>query len=365
MDAEDLLLREFLGIRTQEETEAAARWIRSRQRPDGTWATFHGGPGDLSTTVEAYVALRLAGDPPDAPAHGRRGRVDPGRRRDRGPPGLHPDLAGAVRAVVVGRPAGPAAGADLPARLVPAQRLRLGLLGPADDRPADDRRRAPPGPAAAVRPGRAAHRPAGRAHAGRRRLDEGVRPAGPRAARLRAAPAEGSGDRPPDQRAAPAPAAAVRTAAMRRCAEWIIARQEQDGCWGGIQPPWVYSLIALHLLGYGARPPGDAARPRRAGPVHRLGGHAGRPGPAARGLPVAGLGHRARGDRAARRRPARPTIRRCRRRPTGCWPRRSAGRATGRSAGQGSRRRAGPSSSTTTTTPTSTTRPRSCSRSAG
>jgi len=47
------------------------------------------------------------------------------------------------------------------------------------------------------------------------------------------------------------PAAAVRTAAMRRCAEWIIARQERDGCWGGIQPPWVYSLIALHLLGYG------------------------------------------------------------------------------------------------------------------
>src|SRR3984957_11460151 len=28
MDAEDLLLREFLGIRTAEETEAAARWIR-------------------------------------------------------------------------------------------------------------------------------------------------------------------------------------------------------------------------------------------------------------------------------------------------------------------------------------------------
>ena len=48
-----------------------------------------------------------------------------------------------------------------------------------------------------------------------------------------------------------APAQAMRRAALRRCAKWIIARQEQDGCWGGIQPPWVYSLIALHLLGYG------------------------------------------------------------------------------------------------------------------
>jgi squalene-hopene/tetraprenyl-beta-curcumene cyclase len=29
-----------------------------------------------------------------------------------------------------------------------------------------------------------------------------------------------------------------------------VRRQEADGSWGGIQPPWVYSLIALHLAGY-------------------------------------------------------------------------------------------------------------------
>src|SRR5690348_17491228 len=52
MDAEDMLLREFLQIRTREQTEAAARWIASKQREDGTWANFYGGPGDLSTTVE-------------------------------------------------------------------------------------------------------------------------------------------------------------------------------------------------------------------------------------------------------------------------------------------------------------------------
>jgi hypothetical protein len=67
MDAEDLLLREFLGIRTEAETEEAARWIRSQQREDGTWANFFGGPAELSTTVEAYVALRLAGDSPNTP----------------------------------------------------------------------------------------------------------------------------------------------------------------------------------------------------------------------------------------------------------------------------------------------------------
>src|SRR3984957_10779621 len=67
MDAEDLLLREFLGIGDADTPAAAGRWIRSQQRADGTWANFYDGPGDLSTTVEAYVALRLAGDQVDAP----------------------------------------------------------------------------------------------------------------------------------------------------------------------------------------------------------------------------------------------------------------------------------------------------------
>jgi squalene-hopene/tetraprenyl-beta-curcumene cyclase len=37
---------------------------------------------------------------------------------------------------------------------------------------------------------------------------------------------------------------------MRKAGEWILARQEADGGWGGIQPPWVYSVMALVLLGY-------------------------------------------------------------------------------------------------------------------
>ena len=67
MDAEDLLLRQFLGILEEDELEQSARWIRSQQRSDGTWATYPGGPGNLSVTVEAYVALKLAGDDIDAP----------------------------------------------------------------------------------------------------------------------------------------------------------------------------------------------------------------------------------------------------------------------------------------------------------
>jgi squalene-hopene/tetraprenyl-beta-curcumene cyclase len=42
----------------------------------------------------------------------------------------------------------------------------------------------------------------------------------------------------------------LRALALERAERWIVDRQEADGSWGGIQPPWVYSLIALHLRGY-------------------------------------------------------------------------------------------------------------------
>src|ERR1700739_1152286 len=67
MDAEDLLLRQFLGVRDDAATAAAARWIRSQQREDGTWANFYGGPPALSPPVGASGALRRAGGGPAAP----------------------------------------------------------------------------------------------------------------------------------------------------------------------------------------------------------------------------------------------------------------------------------------------------------
>ena len=51
IDSEDLFLRHYLGILEPAAADRSARWIRSRQRPDGSWATYFGGPGDLSTTA--------------------------------------------------------------------------------------------------------------------------------------------------------------------------------------------------------------------------------------------------------------------------------------------------------------------------
>lgn len=41
-----------------------------------------------------------------------------------------------------------------------------------------------------------------------------------------------------------------RNRALREVEKWIINHQEADGSWGGIMLPWVYSLFALKSLGY-------------------------------------------------------------------------------------------------------------------
>lgn len=44
-----------------------AVYLRSRQNPDGSYPLFTGGPGDISCSVKVYYALKMAGDPIDAP----------------------------------------------------------------------------------------------------------------------------------------------------------------------------------------------------------------------------------------------------------------------------------------------------------
>jgi squalene-hopene/tetraprenyl-beta-curcumene cyclase len=234
MDAEDLLLRQFLGIRTDEQTRLSAQWIRSQQREDGTWSTFFGGPPDHSATIEAYAALRLAGDPPAA-AHMRRARafvLDGGgleRARVftkiwlslfglwswRDVPAMPPELIflppwfplnvydfacwarQTVAALTV-------MWAYRPVRPIPIALDELRVGGPPQSRfPVTD--------------------PVSKAFLA---LDRGLH----------------AYDRRPIR--------PLRALALRRVERWILERQEPDGCWGGIQPPWVYSLMALSLRGY-------------------------------------------------------------------------------------------------------------------
>src|SRR5437763_11174518 len=61
MIAEHLFLLHFLGLREPRTGRLRANELRGRRREDGTWSIWFEGPADLSVTVEAYAALKLAG----------------------------------------------------------------------------------------------------------------------------------------------------------------------------------------------------------------------------------------------------------------------------------------------------------------
>ncbi|MEO3868833.1 squalene--hopene cyclase [Nonomuraea sp. B12E4] len=232
MDAEDLLLRQFLGIRTEQETAEAARWIRSEQRADGTWANFHEGPADLSTTVEAYTALRLAGDPPGA----EHMLAASAQVRDMG--GIE---ASRVFTRIWLALFGEWSWRELP--VVPPELMFLPPWFPLNIYDWGCWARQTIVPLTVV----TAYRPCRGLPFRLPELRTGRRPR--RAARGGWETAFGLLDKVL-HRYERHPSAALRRAALRRAVDWVVARQEADGSWGGIQPPWVYSIIALHLSGF-------------------------------------------------------------------------------------------------------------------
>ncbi|HJV35693.1 squalene--hopene cyclase [Geomonas sp.] len=66
--AEYIMLFHFLGLVDHERQRKMANYLLSKQTEEGFWTIYYGGPGDLSTTVEAYFALKLAGYPAEHPA---------------------------------------------------------------------------------------------------------------------------------------------------------------------------------------------------------------------------------------------------------------------------------------------------------
>ncbi len=71
--SEYILLNHFLGEIDPAVEAEIAKFLRQRQGEHGGWPLFHDGDIDLSATVKAYFALKLAGDSP-ADAHMRRAR---------------------------------------------------------------------------------------------------------------------------------------------------------------------------------------------------------------------------------------------------------------------------------------------------
>jgi squalene-hopene/tetraprenyl-beta-curcumene cyclase len=238
MTAEHVLLFRFLGLPHDEFAAGAIGHMLRHQRSDGSWTLYYDGPADLSTTIEAYVALKVLG-------------VDPARDEMR--KALHVILqqGGVAKARVFtkiwlalfgvypwsGVPSLPpelvyfplwmpfnlydfacwARGTVAPLTIVVSKR-------PVRELGVDVSEIIAPGTEKDM------HRVTGSRHwlmyvERLQKLYERL------------------------------PVQPSRDDARRRVAQWIVERQEADGSWGGIQPPWVYSLIALNLMGYGVDHP--------------------------------------------------------------------------------------------------------------
>jgi squalene-hopene/tetraprenyl-beta-curcumene cyclase len=235
--AEHVFMLHALALATDDLRRRLANELLATQRGDGSWANWYSGPPDLSTTAEAYYALRLCGMPADDP------RMERSREVVR-------SLGGVNRArfftklwlAVLGR---------YPWSALPVLPPEMILLPP----------RAP------LSPYRFACWARGTFVALMVVLSR--HPTFPQPVALDELFLEPPGSGPPPQPKTPGrwtpwltramgiarwynrrPVRSLRRLSEARVARWICDRQEADGSWGGIQPPWVYSIIALHALGF-------------------------------------------------------------------------------------------------------------------
>jgi squalene-hopene/tetraprenyl-beta-curcumene cyclase len=213
MTAQHLFWNHFLGLRTPELDRRIANELIARMREDGTWSIWFEGPPDLSTSIEAYVACRLAGTDP-------------------GPKAL----------AYIQREGG-----------IPKSRLFtkcfMALLGQWPWQ-----KMVPIPPELVLLPPSAPFSIYNFSCWARQTfvalaVAQSLRPVRPADVDLHAIGAIPGRTRParrPNR---------LRRRALAVAESWIRDRQEADGSWGGIQPPWVWGIVALAALGHGLDDP--------------------------------------------------------------------------------------------------------------
>lgn len=68
LTSEYVLFRHLIGHVDDVRQRKCVTYLRSQQQADGGWRLYYGGPSELSTTIEAYFAMRVAGVDPQDPA---------------------------------------------------------------------------------------------------------------------------------------------------------------------------------------------------------------------------------------------------------------------------------------------------------
>jgi squalene-hopene/tetraprenyl-beta-curcumene cyclase len=250
MEAEYVFFNRLLGRDKPDLDRRMAERLLAIQQADGSWPQYHAGPGNVSTTIEAYFALKLAGLGADEPALAR------ARDFIRGSGGLA--RAGVFTRIWL------AYFGQFPWAGVPATPVELVLLPPwfpiniyamsswarGTIVPLALLMAHPPevkvAPSAAV--------PELWLEAPRRkdlafaRSPELVTMRNFFLALDRVLGVAGRSPWKP-----------LRRRAIARAIEWIVRHQDKNGQWGGIQPAMLNSVLALHSVGFAADHPAIAS----------------------------------------------------------------------------------------------------------
>jgi squalene-hopene/tetraprenyl-beta-curcumene cyclase len=209
MIAEHLFLLHFLGLRDSETDRLLANELLARRRGDGTWSIWFDGPPDLSVTVEAYTALKLAG-------------VDAGEATRE-----YIRRAGGVARTRIFTRAFLALIGQWPWHRLAHVPVKLILL--------------PAGGPLSVYDFSCWARQTMVALS----VVETLQPVRPSSIDLSEIGAHKT------ERVRSPHITPLRRHAIAVAERWVRQRQEADGSWGGIQPPWVWSLVMLAALGHG------------------------------------------------------------------------------------------------------------------
>ena len=239
IEAEHVMLTEFLGVKDQARWEKIGNYLRRLQLSDGSWNNSRGSEGDLSTTVECYFALKLIGDSPEeehmekaAKFVREKGGVSSSRVFTR----IWLSLFGLWD------------WDQVPA--MPPELIYLPSWFPMNIYDFASWARCTIVPLLVV----IAERPVHQVPEEKQIPELFVQEEGERTINVGYDLFSWEGffylmdhlltlyNKLPWNPG--------REKAKEKCLDWILDRQENDGSWGGIQPPWVYSLIALYISGY-------------------------------------------------------------------------------------------------------------------